>query len=97
MNLAEVTRDLPKTGGRDGWKVMVKSVYMDGVEHVSVPRIIGPGDRFVGIVTGYRTYMPSGQVTYWHIVQMRDAGWAEEGLLDQERQSGIEQFQMEDR
>jgi hypothetical protein len=83
----KVLAALPETGNGN-WVVQQKLLSKRSKEGnittvLGVAQILGPGDKMVGqfISLAPLTYRPNGTAGYWYIVQMANAGWAEDGMV----------------
>lgn len=85
QQLEKIAEALPRTEGAT-WSVkqVVGAVVTVNTVASSIGpvRIISPGDHFVGIYIDHMTYRPNAQTSYWYIKQMAEAGWQEDGLLN---------------
>lgn len=82
--LEKIAEALPREGGAWSVKQVVSAhVTTDSVASSVGPiRIIAPGDHFIGLYVAPGTYQPNAQTSYWYIRQMANAGWVEDGLLN---------------
>lgn len=83
--MEKIAETLPRT--KNGtWsikQVVSASVTADGLQSsISPVRIISPGDHFIGEFVSPGIYQPNAQTSYWYIRQMAEAGWQEDGLLN---------------